>query len=225
MFDCGYNLNDYELRAGSFNEDSKGHWYFNVVVKFDKSALENTKSVGIDLGCKEAATDSNGDKVKGREFRRLEHKLAAAQRAGNKKRARAIHLKIKNRRKDALHKYSRQLVNDNGFIFVGDVSSSKLTKTKMAKSVNDAGWYMLKTMLKYKSDHACIVFEEVNEKYTTQTCSSCGSMPPERPKGIAGLGIREWVCSECGAHHDRDVNAAKNILAAGQRRLVEEKLR
>jgi len=64
------------------------------------------------------------------------------------------------------------------------------------------------------------LFEEINEAFSTQTCSSCGSLPPERPKGIAGLGIREWTCSECGAHHDRDVNAAKNILAAGHRRLA-----
>ena len=68
-------------------------------------------------------------------------------------------------------------------------------------------------MLEYKCDHAGVVFEEIDERNTTQTCSSCGSKPPERPKGIAGLGIREWQCSKCGVTHDRDINAAKNILA------------
>jgi transposase len=76
-------------------------------------------------------------------------------------------------------------------------------------------------MLEYKSHQAGIVFMEVNEAYSTQTCSCCGSIPASSPKGRAGLGIREWVCSECGTAHDRDINAAKNILAAGFRRLAE----
>ena len=79
---------------------------------------------------------------------------------------------------------------------------------------------MLKTMLEYKSEHAGVVFEVVNEAYTSQTCSSCGCLPSERPKGIAGLGIREWQCGECGVHHDRDINAALNILAVGHDRLA-----
>ena len=103
---------------------------------------------------------------------------------------------------------------------MGNVSSQALIKTKMAKSVLDAGWSTLKTMLEYKSHQAGIVFEEVNEAYTTQTCSCCGAIPASSPKGRAGLGIREWICSDCGAVHDRDTNAAKNILAAGHRRLA-----
>ncbi len=133
---------------------------------------------------------------------------------------RAIHAKIANQRKDVLHKFSTRLVQDNAAIFVGDVASAKLVKTKMAKSTLDAGWSMLKTMLEYKSHQAGIVFEVVNESYTTQTCSCCGSIPASSPKGRAGLRIREWTCSDCGAVHDRDVNAAKNILAAGHRRLA-----
>ncbi|MDY7219498.1 transposase [Denitrificimonas sp. JX-1] len=86
----------------------------------------------------------------------------------------------------------------------------------------DAGWGQLKTMLDYKCAHAGIVFKEVDEAYTTQTCSSCGNFPESRPKGIAGLGIREWTCSECGVTHDRDINASRNILAAGQGRLAVE---
>ena len=111
-------------------------------------------------------------------------------------------------------------MQENAAIFVGDVASAKLVKTKMAKSTMDAGWAMLKTMLEYKSHQAGIVFMEVNEAYSTQTCSCCGSIPVSSPKGRAGLRIREWTCSDCGAVHDRDVNAAKNILAAGLRRLA-----
>ncbi|WP_419633334.1 RNA-guided endonuclease InsQ/TnpB family protein, partial [Thiolapillus sp.] len=111
---------------------------------------------------------------------------------------------------DALGKAQRY-----GVIFVGDVSSAKLVKTKMAKSVLDAGWHQLKTQLKYKAIARSGVFEEVNEAYSTQVCSCCGAKPDSSPKGRAGLGIRHWICSECGAEHDRDINAAKNILAAG----------
>jgi transposase len=90
----------------------------------------------------------------------------------------------------------------------------------MAKSVLNVGWSMFRDMLKYKCDDAGVWFEIVNEAYSTQTCSICGTLPESRPRGIAGLGIREWTCSECGAHHDRDVNAAKNILARGHARLA-----
>ena len=100
--------------------------------------------------------------------------------------------------KDSLHKFSRALVERCGVIVVGDASPQKLTQTNMAKSVLDAGWGQLKTMLSYKCDHAGVVFMEVGEAYTTQTCSCCGALPDSRPRGIAGLGIREWTC-DCGA--------------------------
>jgi IS605 OrfB family transposase len=158
--------------------------------------------------------------LESRIYRHYEPALAAAQRARKKGRVRAIHAKIDNVRKDAMHKSSTRLVKENAAIFVGNVSSQALIKTKMAKSVLDAGWSTLKTMLEYKSHQAGIVFEEVNESYTTQTCSCCGAIPASSPKGRAGLGIREWICCDCGAVHDRDINAAKNILAAGHRRLA-----
>ena len=79
---------------------------------------------------------------------------------------------------------------------------------------------MFKTMLEYKNHKTDNVFEVVNASYSTQTCSCCGSIPASSPKGRAGLRIKKWICSECGAEHDRDINAAKNILAAGHRRLA-----
>lgn len=215
-----YGLADYELRAGSFSQDSRGRWYLNVVVKVQAMPTAGTASVGIDLGLKEAAVVSTGERIEGRWYRCHEQKLGIAQRAGKKTRTRAIHAKIKNQRQNDLHQFSAQLVRNNAAIFVGDVASAKLVKTKMAKSTLDAGWAMLKTMLEYKSHQAGIVFEVVNESYSTQTCSCCGVIPASSPKGRAGLRIREWVCSECGTAHDRDTNAAKNILAAGHRRLA-----
>lgn len=215
-----YGLSQYKFKSGTFNEDARGRWYFNVVVEVETEESQGKQSVAIDLGCKEAATDSNGQGVKGHQYRKLESQLGLAQRAMKKQRVKAIHAKIKNRRSDDLHKYSRKLVSENAAIFVGNVNSLSLVKTNMAKSVLDAGWGILKTMLEYKCDHAGIVFEEVNESYTTQTCSSCGEIPDSSPKGRTGLRIREWSCSSCGATHDRDINAAKNILAVGHDRLA-----
>lgn len=214
-----YSLVDYTFKSASFTEDARGRWYFNVCVEFIPKKTTGKASIGIDLGCKATATDSNGTSVPSRDYRRLEAQLGLAQRARKKKRVQAIHAKIKNRRKDKLHKYSSKIVNENAAVFIGDVSSAKLVKTKMAKSVLDAGWGLLRTMLEYKCAHAGIIYQSINEAYTTQTCSCCGSRYSS-PKGRAGLGIREWTCHECGTHHDRDVNAAKNILALGHERLA-----
>lgn len=215
-----YGLSKHQLRSGSFSEDARGRWYFNVAVFVEPEGTSSAGSVGIDLGLKAVATPSEGAPLPAEQFyRKHERALATAQRANKKHRVRAIHAKIKNRRKDALHKYSRKLVNENALIVVGNVSSKKLVKTPMAKSVLDAGWGQLKTLLEYKCAHAGSVFMEVNESYTTQTCSCCGVISASSPKGRAGLGIREWTC-ECGVTHDRDVNAARNILALGHERLA-----
>ena len=211
----------FKSRAGSFSEDSRGRWYFNVCVEVETQPTTATSAIGIDLGLKDYATPSEGEKLEaGCFYRDLEPALGKAQRANKKARVRAIHAKIKNRLKDALHKYSTALVNSHAAIFVGDVSSNKLVKTRMAKSVLHAGWFMLKTQLEYKAIARSVVFEVVNERYSTQACSCCGAISANSPKGRAGLRIRKWTCCECGTAHDRDVNAAKNILAAGHRRLA-----
>lgn len=216
-----YGLSGYQFKSGSFSEDSRGRWYFNVCVEAEALAAAGTTMIGIDLGLKDIATCSNGAKLPAAKFyRNLQPELGKAQRARKKKRVRAIHAKIKNRRKDMIHKFTAGLARSHAAIFVGDVSSSKLAKTKMAKSILDAGWFMLKTQLKYKAIAHSGWFEEVDERYSTQLCSSCGEISVSSPKGMAGLGIREWTCACCGATHDRDINAAKNILAAGHRRLA-----
>ncbi len=215
-----WGLENYNFRSASFSEDARGRWYFNVVVEFKAEASTGASAVGIDLGCKDAATVSDGTKETGRWYRGIEADLAIAQRARKKKRVAAIHAKAANRRKDAMHKLSRTLVDANAAIFVGNVSSKAMSQTRNAKSALDAGWGMLKAMLSYKCDHAGVVFEEVNEAFTTQRCSCCGSIPASSPKGMGALGMREWVCDQCGSVHDRDVNAARNILALGHERLA-----
>jgi putative transposase len=99
-------------------------------------------------------------------------------------------------------------------IVVGDVSSLKLVKTRMAKSVLDCGWGMLKGFLEHKSQQAARTFEVTDERYTTVTCFPCRALTG--PRGINGLIVRSWVCSNCGALHDRNVNAARNTLIASR---------
>ncbi|MDZ4219793.1 MAG: transposase [Methylobacter sp.] len=223
-FKCwdSYGLSQYDFRSGSFSQDARGRWYFNIDVHVDvEERLSNHGQIGIDLGLKTTATCSNGDTLERQDcYRNSEAKLGKAQRANKKKQVQSIHAKIKNRRADAIHKFSTKIAKENSLIVVGNVSASGLAKTKMAKSVLDAGWTLLKTQLEYKSIATQGVFIEVNEAYSTQACSCCGSISANSPKGRAGLGIREWGCPDCGTWHDRDINAAKNILRLGHQSLA-----
>jgi IS605 OrfB family transposase len=217
-------LPDGKICDGSnFSEDAKGNWFLNIVVEVADTPARSVESgIGIDLGLKDFATLSTGEKVETpRHYRRIEERLATAQRARKKRQARNLHARIAARRKDFLHKLSTRIVREFDHIAVGNVNAAGLAKTSMAKSVHDAGWSNFRNMLHYKAIGHGASFEEVSESFTSQTCSSCGALPPERPKGIAGLRIREWVCGDCGAVHDRDTNAAINILRRGHASLVE----
>lgn len=210
-----------KIGAGSFNQDSKGRWYINVPIKVATADHAPLTRVGIDFGLKDLASLSDGGKVEmPRFYRKSEETLAMAQRARKTKRVRSIHRKIANRRKDFLHKRSTEIAKQYGLIVIGDVSPSKLAQTRMAKSVLDAGWSDFKRMLSYKAIMHGGSTLEVSERLSTQTCSECGCLPPSRPRGIAGLSKRMWRCDDCGAIHDRDENAARNILRVGLHTLV-----
>lgn len=202
--------------AGSFSSDAQGRWYINLPVKEECAVGSYSNAVGIDLGLKTLASCSDGSSVEmPRFYRQSEVALASSQRARKTRRARKIHTKIRNRRKDYLHKASLRLVREYGTIIVGDVSAKKLARTRLAKSVHDAAWSDFKNMLRYKAIRHGGRMLEVSEAYSSQVCSACGSMPPSRPKGIADLGKRVWRCDNCETVHDRDVNAARNILRVG----------
>jgi len=203
-----------KIKCGSsFSQDARGRWYLNIVIEISELPQRPLhRGVGIDLGLKDAVVLSTGEKIENsRHYRKNEEKLAIAQRANKKRQVKTIHVKITNTRRDEHHKLTTRLVNEYDYIAVGNVNSAGLAKTKFAKSVYDVSWSSIRGMLRYKSIAKGAWYEEVDEKFTTQTCSYCGALPDERPRGIAGLGIRQWTCSGCGTEHDRDVNAAQNI--------------
>lgn len=216
-------LPDGQIKDGTnFSQDARGNWFLNVAVEIpDVPARPINSGVGIDLGLKSFATLSTGEAVHNDRFRhQAAEKLAKAQRARKHKRHIAkLHAKIKNSRADFQHKLALDLVRRFDYIAVGNVSATKLAKTRMAKSVYDASWASFRNKLRYKAIAHGATFEEVNESFSSVTCSACGSR--SGPKGIAGLRIREWTCSDCGVIHDRDRNAALNILRSGHRSPVE----
>ncbi|HYG86774.1 MAG TPA: transposase [Azospirillum sp.] len=203
-----------KIKAGNVPQDARGQWYCIIVCEVEPVPLAGEADIGVDRGLKFVATCSDGPHLEQAGFHRdLEPKLAAAQRAGRKCQVRTIHAKIATRRKDALHQFSRRLVTWSSRITVGNVSASRLAKAPMAKSVLDAGWAMLRGFLRYTCAHAGVAYREVEGANTTRTCPVCGSI--SGPYGRDGLGIRQWVCSACGAEHHRDTNAALNLARLG----------
>jgi putative transposase len=121
------------------------------------------------------------------------------------------HRKVREARLDHAHKTALRLVRENQAVYAEDLAVSGLARTRLAKSVHDAGWTQLMRLLAEKAEHYDRTFHQIGRFVpTSQTCSSCG-----RPDGPKPLSVRTRQCP-CGAVHDRDVNAAKNILAAGQ---------
>lgn len=213
---------DGHIKSGSFSQDARGRWYINIACEITNPiAVHNGKAVGVDLGLKDTAVINDGVNTtriaRQRFYQDLEPSLAEAQRRNDKKRVQRIHAKIANRRKDYLHKASTKLVEQYQFIFIGDVSSTKLARTKMAKSVLDAGWGMLRDFVKYKAIARKSTCNIVNEAHTTVECSVCHERTG--PSGQKALNIRQWTCANCNTPHDRDGNASANIRQRGLIRL------
>jgi putative transposase len=199
-------------REGCFAQDAVGDWWLCLPVRVGvEQTVAPCEAVGIDLGLKNVAVTSDGERCEaGRFYRGIERRIGQSQRRGHKRKAKRLHRRAANRRRDALHKFSRRIVDRYQNIVVGDVSSTQLAQTRMAKSVLDSGWGMLRQMLRYKGEHAGRSVSVACERYTSRACSSCGSLTG--PQGVNGLRVRRWRCVNCGESHDRDVNAARNLL-------------
>ncbi|WP_293331774.1 IS200/IS605 family element RNA-guided endonuclease TnpB [Microcoleus sp. CAWBG58] len=188
------------------------------------------KAIGIDVGLTHYAITSNGTKHGNpKYYRKYEKKLAKRQKqlsrklkeSNNRNKARVkvakVHAKIVRCREDFLHKLSRKLVDENQVIVVENLAVRNMVKNhSLAKSISDAGWGQFCTMLKYKAQWAGKTYIEVDRFFpSSKTCNNCLN----RVDSLS-LNIRSWQCPKCGENHDRDINAAKNILYEGLRILT-----
>ncbi|MFB8793992.1 MAG: RNA-guided endonuclease TnpB family protein [Microcoleus sp.] len=207
-------------------KDSADRYFVSFVVEFNPQQLpKNGPSVGIDLGITDFATLSNGEKVKSpkplkkqlKRLRKLQRNLSRKQK-GSKRREVArkklaqLHAKISDARNDFLQKLSTQMIRENQTIVLEDLKVSGLMKNRrLSRAISDLGWRSFRTMLEAKSVMYGRDFRVIDRwNPTSKTCYHCGFHG-----GKKELNVREWTCLNCGIHHDRDVNAAINILVAG----------
>jgi transposase len=230
---------DAKIKTGSFSQDSRGRWYVSVTFESSELVVKKGESVlGVDLGIKHLAALSDGTKIerpnlrerylkkirgieKTRRFaRRKEAKTKKYGKLPKSKQLQNLHAKVKNARDDYLHKESTKLVERSAVLIVGKLPCKFMNRNRRLSGVSlDNGIGKFKTMLGYKADRAGVTFQEISEKNSTQTCSACGWQHPA--KNRIGLGVREWKCGICNSMHDRDVNAARNILRMGHHTLIQ----
>lgn len=203
-----------------------GRWSVSLLVEVEIEPLpESPNSIGIDLGITSLVALSTGEKVNNpKGFKAKRAKLRRVQKAlsrkvkgsNNRYKARLkvakVHEQISDARKDFLHKLTTQLVRENQTIAVEDLAVKNMVKNhKLALAISDASWGELVRQLEYKCDWYGRTFIKIDRWFpSSKRCGHCGHVVDKLP-----LKIREWDCPKCGAHHDRDINAAKNILAAG----------
>ena len=207
------------------SRDSAGRWFVSILTEDTvEPAPVTDRAVGVDVGLTSLAALSTGEKVTNpRHERRARAKLAKAQQAlarkqkgsNNREKARRkvarVHARIADRRTDFLHKLSTRLIRENQAIAIEDLTVRNMVANHaLARAISDASWRQLRIMLEYKADWYGRDLLVVDRWYpSTRVCSDCGALHDKLP-----LTIREWTC-RCGVVHDRDVNAARNILAAG----------
>ncbi|GAA4389186.1 RNA-guided endonuclease TnpB family protein [Actinomadura verrucosospora] len=207
------------------SRDSAGRWFVSLLCQDSvASAPATDAAVGIDAGITSLVTLSTGEKIANpRHERRDRARLAKAQRelsrkapgSANRDKARRkvarVHARIADRRRDFLHKLSTRLVRENQTVVIEDLTVANLLKNRrLARAISDTAWAALRTMLEYKCAWYGRDLVVVDRWFpSSKLCGTCGTVRAKLP-----LDVREWTC-ECGAVHDRDVNAARNILAAG----------
>lgn len=208
------------------SKDAAGRYFVSMLCDDTVSAKPDADGkVGIDLGLTHFAILSSGEKIAApNTFRKHEAKLAKLQRRlakkqkGSRNRAKAkrkvarLHAKVADARRDFLHKLSTRLINENQVIAIESLAVSNMQKNRcLAKSISDASWSEFVRQLEYKAQWYGRTLIGIDRWYpSSKRCSDCGHTVSKLP-----LSVREWVCPECGTIHDRDINAARNVLAAG----------
>ena len=218
------------LKSITISKNRVGQYFVSVLVEEEVELKQNTsRSVGIDLGFKDLATLSNGIKILNpRVFRKSQAKLRKEQKHLSRKqkdskryekqrrKVARVHLKIKNQRSWAIHNLTTAIVNTFDTIMVEDLNVAGMKKL-FGKSTSDAALGEILRQLEYKSSWYGRVFHKIDRWYpSSKTCNCCG-----HKMDTMTLDIREWDCPNCGTHHDRDLNAAKNILDQGLKELYQ----
>lgn len=220
-----------KIKSATISQVPSGKYFVSILVETEHIPMkENDNSVGIDLGIKDLLITSDGEKFDNiRTTKKYEDKLAKEQiklshkvkgsKNWNKQRIKIarIHEKIHNTRIDNLHKISHQLISENQVIVSEDLAVSNMMKNhNLAKAISDCGWYELTRQLTYKAEWSGRTYIKIGRYVpSSQTCNVCGFVN----KDTKSLSVREWICPVCGTVHDRDINAAINILNEGMKML------
>jgi putative transposase len=200
------------------SRDTASRWFVSILVEATVEHHGSTTSaVGVDAGITSLVTLSTGHEKRDRaRLAKVQQRLARkAEGSANRERARRkmarVHARIADRRRDFLHKLSSRLVRENQTIVIEDLNvSGMLRNGSLARAISDASWSEFRSMLEYEADWYGRELIAIDRWFpSSRTCSACGAMADSMP-----LSVREWTC-RCGAVHDRDVNAARNILSAG----------
>ena len=207
--------------------EADGRYYVSFVVERDPAPLPPVeREVGVDLGVDRLAVTSDGDVIDNpRHLRCAQRRLGRAQRAlarkqrGSANRRKAVrrvavlHRKVRQTRLDAHHKLALRLIRDNQAVYLEDLSVAGLARSKLARSIYDAGWFTLVRLIVEKAEHHGRAVVKIGRWYpSSRLCSQCGHNGGSMP-----LAVRSWTCIQCGAEHDRDLNAARNVLTEGRR--------
>lgn len=236
------------LQSITISKNPAGHYFASLLYKVEKNPVlyvpDVNNCIGIDFGLKTFITTSNGDKIESpKAYKKSQKKLAKLQRAHSRKKTNSKnreksrlrlakqHEKVANQRKDFNHKTSRKLVNEHDFIFIEDLNikgmargrkrkkpNAKTRKRGLGKAVNDVAWAQFVGFMNYKAIASGKFVFKINRYFpSSKTCSHCGYV-----KDKLKIKERSWICPHCNTYHDRDINAAINILVEGKRTLFGE---
>jgi IS605 OrfB family transposase len=209
--------------------DGAGRYYASFVVQIQAAPLPWTPAqVGIDLGLTHFATLSTGEKItnplwlrqRQRALRRAQRSLSRRQKGSNnrdkqRRKVARLHARVADARRDFHHQLSARLIRENQAVVAEKLNVAALGRSNLARSVHDAGWSSFVAMLEGKAALSGRRVVRIDQWHpSSQLCSTCGQR--NGPKGLGALKVRTWTCLACGTEHDRDVNAALNILAAGR---------